>query len=96
MKTNVMLGTCPVCNGTGELPLTDEQRKYSWNAGKTHGPCDNCGGQYMYGKSTGKVRLRKDNGEPCVHQYKHESLGRCYHGYTCKHCGDYFTVDSGD
>jgi hypothetical protein len=40
--------------------------------------------------------LRKDNNEPCVHEYTGKNLGRCYNGYTCRHCGDYHTIDSGD
>jgi DNA-directed RNA polymerase subunit RPC12/RpoP len=58
-------------------------------------PCTNCGGQYMYGSPKGQVRLR-DNGEPCVHEYTSQTVGRCLTEYTCKHCGDRYQIDSGD
>jgi hypothetical protein len=32
----------------------------------------------------------------CQHDYEHTLLGNCYHGHTCKKCGHYYTVDSGD
>ena len=80
-------GVCPVCNGTKSVPLTADESTYSWNKGKTHRTCHNCGGQTMYGMATGEVPLRKDTGEPCVHEYDYKLLGRCYHGYTCKQCG---------
>jgi ribosomal protein L34E len=57
--------------------------------------CSNCGGQTMGGVATGETRERSD-GTPCKHEYKYKSLGRCYHGYTCKHCGYGYTIDSGD
>ena len=58
-------------------------------------PCNNCGGQTMAGKGSGQVRLRPD-GTPCLHEYKHENAGRCYHRYTCVHCEDVYHIDSGD
>lgn len=93
---NSKLGVCPVCNGTKEVLLSGKDLTYSWNKGKTHRQCDNCGGQTMFGQATGQVPLRKDNGEPCVHEYTYTNLGRCYHGYTCKHCGYNFKIDSSD
>jgi len=98
-KTARPQGRCPVCNGTGRTPAGDSQYKTiiaGYNKIDDTFACINCGGQYMYGKNTGQVFLRKDNNLPCVHEYKGENLGRCYNGYTCQHCGDYFTVDSGD
>lgn len=92
MKT----GVCPVCNGSKELLLTEDELKYSWNKGKTHRACDNCGGQTMWGRATGEVPLRKDNSEPCVHEYKGTNIGRCLNRYVCKHCGYNFEIDSGD
>lgn len=89
-------GVCPKCNGTCQIPLTEEEKKYSWYKGKTHRDCDNCGGQYMYGTPTGKVPLRKDNGEPCLHEYVGRNAGRCYTIYTCKHCGSTYDIDSSD
>lgn len=88
-------GTCPVCNGTGKLPLTEHELKYSWNKDKTHRECHNCGGQYMYGTGRGQVRLNKE-GIPCTHSYMWETIGRCLTRYTCSDCGDSYTIDSGD
>jgi hypothetical protein len=94
------LGTCPVCNGSGRV-AADPDKSYRVVYGydkDTHTlMCCNCGGQYQFaGGPTGRVRLRKDNQEPCVHEYRGVNLGRCYYGYTCQHCGDYYTIDSGD
>jgi hypothetical protein len=58
-------------------------------------PCNNCGGQTMSTKGTGKVRLRPD-GTPCLHEYKGTTVGRCYHKYECAQCGDIYHIDSGD
>lgn len=92
---NIEYGTCPVCNGTGKLPLTEDDKRYSWNRDRTHKECYNCGGQKMYGRGTGKVRLNK-NGEPCVHKYTSRTIGRCLTEYTCSDCGDRYEIDSGD
>lgn len=92
------MGTCPVCNGSGQIPLTDEDKTYSWNKNKTHKGCSNCGGQYMFGTPTGKVRLNKD-GVPCKHEYEANSpfgRNRGITDYKCKHCGDSYTIDSTD
>lgn len=88
-------GTCPVCNGEGKVPLTDYDKQWSWNKGVTHKECYNCGGQYMYGKGTGQVRLNKE-GQPCKHKYSSRNVGRCLTQYTCDNCGDSFQIDSGD
>ena len=58
-------------------------------------PCNNCGGQYMFGRPTGQVRLNKD-GEPCTHQYVSKYIGRCLTEYFCVWCADKHTIDSGD
>ncbi|CAB4131457.1 hypothetical protein UFOVP276_208 [uncultured Caudovirales phage] len=79
----LQIGTCPVCEGTKHKntdPLSD---------------CTNCGGQYMWGKPTGIVRLRSD-GTPCTHEYTGSKDGNCLHGFSCKHCGDAYQIDSGD
>ena len=88
--------TCPVCNGEKEVPLSEQAKQYSWNEGKTHRPCSNCGGQYQFGKPKGVVPLDKD-GNPCTHNYI-ESPGRyrCTHNYVCKNCGDSYVIDSSD
>ena len=88
-------GTCPVCNGTKELPLTEEEKKYSWNRGCTHRDCYNCGGQYMMSRASGEVRLNSE-GVPCTHSYTSSNDGRCLTGYKCMHCNDRYQIDSGD
>jgi len=94
----MVVGTCPVCRGSGRVAAGDYKYK-SVIAGYDQAtdtlPCTNCGGQYMYGSPKGQVRLR-DNGEPCVHEYTSQTVGRCLTEYTCKHCGDRYQIDSGD
>lgn len=100
IKENIIMeqGTCPVCNGTTRVPAGDNKYKDITSGydkvTDTFG-CDNCGGQYMYSKSTGQVRLNKD-GVPCTHSYKGELVGRCLRQYTCNYCGDRHQIDSGD
>lgn len=92
-------GICPVCNGTCRVPIGNDKYKqvYSGYDKLTDTlPCRNCGGQTMYGKPTGQVPLRKDNGEPCKHEYTSHQAGRCYTIYTCKHCDYRYDIDSGD
>ena len=92
-----------MCNGTGHMPCPDNLREYGqkkgWYGYRTEDDtvdCTNCGGQYQFrGKPTGRVALR-ENGEPCIHEYEGHYLGNCYSGYTCKHCSDYYTIDSSD
>lgn len=95
MHTEIKYGTCPVCEGTGQLPLTDYDKKWSWNKDRTHKQCYNCGGQTMGQKGYGQVRLNKE-GQPCVHEYTSRTIGRCLTEYTCKHCGHKYEIDSGD
>ena len=90
-----MQGICPICNGLGKVPLDAVEAKYSYNAGKTHSECHNCGGQEMFGKGTGRVPLNRE-GQPCVHKYTGVQQGRCYYRYTCIHCGSSHSIDSGD
>jgi len=95
-------GICPVCNGSKRTvceydPSTQWLRSVASYDPETHTvECRNCGGQYQWGSPTGEVRLRKDNGEPCKHEYRGYSKGRCYTGYTCVHCDDNYSIDSGD
>ena len=91
-------GTCPVCNGTGHMPCPDHLRKsgqssgwYGYRAEDDTVDCGNCGSQYMFGKATGQVNLRPD-GTPCKHEYTGVNAGRSYTKYTCKHCGDGYSV----
>jgi len=88
-------GICPRCKGSCVLPLTDQERKYSWNQGRNTKPCDNCGGQTMIGFALGVVPLRPD-GTACVHEYRSVERWRCYRVYTCIHCKYSFDIDSGD
>lgn len=75
------LPTCPKCNGT----------KYYNNT-----PCNNCGGQYMFGEPTGFTRYNK-LGVPCLHAYTITySTSRGYHTYKCNYCSSEFHIDSGD
>ena len=91
-------GICPVCDGTTRIPAGDRQHK-NYLAGYDKDTdtlqCMNCGGQRMFGRATGRVRLRED-GTPCKHEYLGRNAGRCYTIYTCQHCGDKYDIDSGD
>jgi hypothetical protein len=91
------MGTCPVCNDSKRVPATGECRSVCGGYDKATDtfPCYNCGGQKQWQVATGLVRLRPD-GTPCTHDYDGKKLGNCYWGYLCKHCGDYFTIDSSD
>jgi hypothetical protein len=88
-------GTCPVCNGSGKVALTEAEKNHSWNRNRTEKECQNCGGQYMYGSGRGEVNLNKE-GVPCTHVYQSSNAGRCLTNYTCIHCGDRYQIDSGD
>lgn len=92
-------GTCPVCSGTTRTPY---QGKESWksviagyDADSDTLPCNNCGGQYMFGRPTGQVNV-DFGGQPCVHEYAGANVGRCLTEYACKFCGDRYQIDSGD
>jgi hypothetical protein len=94
------LGICPVCNGSGRVPVPAHQQKYktvyaSYDADTDTLSCNNCGGQTMFGRPTGKVPLNH-SGEPCVHQYTSRNIGRCLTEYTCSECGHRYEIDSGD
>ena len=93
-------GTCPVCNGSGRVPVPESMERYKnvisgYDAQTDTLPCTNCGAQYMFGRATGQVRLRED-GRACKHEYSSRTVGRCLTEYTCKHCGDRYQIDSGD
>ena len=91
-------GICPDCNGTCRLPAGDTRYK-SVISGYDHKtdtlPCSNCGGQYMFGRPTGKVKLNAA-GDPCKHIYTSKNVGRCLTEYVCQHCNDRYQIDSGD
>jgi hypothetical protein len=93
-------GTCPVCNGSGRVPVPAHQQRYKhvysgYDKETDTLACSNCGGQYMFGRPTGEVRLNKE-GEPCKHSYSGRTVGRCLTEYTCSECGDSYQIDSGD
>ena len=90
--------TCPVCNGTGRRAAGDSKYKSviaGYDSDTDTLPCNNCGGQTMYGRPTGQSVLR-DDGTPCTHEYVSRNAGRCLTDYTCKHCGHSYQIDSGD
>lgn len=90
------MGVCPVCSGTGRAPAESKQWGRGWDKVTDTVSCYNCGGQTMWGNATGKTPLRRDNGEPCVHEYDSWQRGRCWTQYVCKHCVYSFDIDSGD
>ena len=97
MTTTHTTATCPVCNGTGRVPAGDFPHKaVIWGYDKATDTlnCNNCGGQTMSGRATGQVRARPD-GTPCTHEYQCLSAGRGITRYTCQHCNDSYTIDSG-
>jgi hypothetical protein len=95
-----MLLTCTVCAGSGRVPVVPElERHKRYISGydpvtDTFG-CTNCGAQYQWGRTTGLVKPNKQ-GKACVHEYTHRNIGRCLHEHVCRHCGDYYQIDSGD
>lgn len=99
---NKPTGTCPVCNGTLRQPVTDKERhSIKWN--KSYDAetdtinCYNCMPRGMFASPipTGVVSLNHE-GAPCTHRFIETKLGNCYYRYTCEHCGDAFSIDSGD
>lgn len=91
-------GICPVCNGGSRVSAADNDYKHivsGYDKETDTLPCYNCGGQTMYGRPSGQVRLRPD-GTPCKHEYVGRNAGRCYTIYTCKHCQSSYDIDSGD
>ncbi len=91
---------CPVCNGTGRVPVPEHSQKYKkmtagyCAADDTFG-CRNCGGQTMSLTPRGYVSANKD-GVACTHSYKSQTIGRCLTRYTCVHCTERYDIDSGD
>lgn len=87
---------CPVCNGTCLRELSEQERKYSWNKGATHGQCLNCGGQDMGGRARGYSKIDPTTGKGCNHTFTGRNAGRCYTIYTCSKCKYEYDIDSGD
>ena len=91
-------GTCPVCNGSLIVAVTEENLHKWKRRGAKIGEefkCKNCGAQYMYGTPRGVVPLNRE-GVPCTHSYKGRSAGRCLTQYECEFCEDRYQIDSGD
>jgi hypothetical protein len=88
--------TCPVCEGTGLVPLKESELGYSWNKGKTHRQCTNCGGQTMSCKALGYTKIDPATGKGCIHHVTERLAGRCYHIYTCTKCKFSYDIDSSD
>ena len=95
-------GVCPVCHGTTRMPCPDFRRDFAQRYGSfgydkdtDSVECDNCGGQYQFGKPSGTVKLDK-NGDPCKHSYAStKGYWNCTTNYRCIHCGDSYMIDSG-
>lgn len=92
--------TCPVCNGSCRRPVPEDQQRYKniysgYDKETDTLPCTNCGGQYMYGRPTGEVRVN-NQGDPCTHSYTSKTVGRCLTEHSCAGCGDRYQIDSGD
>lgn len=99
-RLSVTYGVCPVCNGSGRVPVPESMVRYKdmiagYEAATDTFGCMNCGGQRMYGSPTGRVRLNKA-GQPCTHRYTSKTVGRCLTEYTCSECGDSYQIDSSD
>jgi len=47
-------------------------------------------------RGTGRTRVDPATGAGCLHSYRHQQGGNCYHIYTCTKCGDRYDIDSGD
>ncbi len=91
-------GICPVCNGSGRRPAGDYKYKNvlaGYDRETDTLQCNNCGGQYMFGRPTGQVALNL-LGDPCKHNYISQNVGRCLTEYKCTECGDRYQIDSGD
>lgn len=91
-------GTCPVCSGSKRMPAGDNKYKNviaGYDKATDTFECDNCGGQYMFSRATGKVNM-DFGGQPCKHEYTGQNAGRCLTEYNCKFCGDRYQIDSGD
>lgn len=85
---------CPCCNGTGLVPTTEEQKKFSWWKDKTHLPCQNCGGQTQFGNALGYTNIDPATGLGCHHVCTYRKKGNCWHEYTCEKCGFCYDIDS--
>ena len=95
------MGICPVCHGSCRvlLPVESEPFKkniYDYDPSTNTLPCNNCGSQKMFTKSSGIVPLRLSDGKPCEHKYSANTISNCYTRHHCMYCGDSYNIDSGD
>jgi len=91
------MGLCPACNGSGRVPTHGApfaELRAGYDAHTATLPCQNCGGQKMFGVPMGLVPLRPD-GAPCRHAYAPTGRARNYTRHECEHCGDAYDVDTG-
>lgn len=100
-ETAVRTVVCVKCGGTTRLAPDDGVRQYlphiaGYRSNDDTVPCDNCGGQTMSNRGTGRTRVDPATGAGCLHSYRHQRGGNCYHIYTCTKCGDRYDIDSGD
>ena len=90
---------CPKCHGTTRIKIPEKIQKFkkslpTYDDETDTISCDNCG--YQYGATpVGIVKTNRD-GQPCLHQYRKTTIGRCYAKFTCNFCDDFYEVDSGD
>jgi hypothetical protein len=97
-------GVCPACNGSTRRPYDythDPKGLYrrmtaTYRAEDDTLACNNCGGQTMSLRATGRTRIDPTTGLGCLHEYRGQKAGNCYHIYTCTKCGDHYDIDSGD
>jgi hypothetical protein len=97
----IEMATCPVCHGTLRRPVDGDYNErwlpyiHGYDKDSHTFACNNCGGQTMSSKPTGRVPVRAD-GTPCRHDYLVRAKGRCLTEYTCRYCIHHFVIDSGD
>lgn len=93
--SSIKVSMCPVCNGTQRQAYTGHAGLAGYDKQDQTIPCQNCGGQYMFGTPLGMVRHNVHD-QPCTHEYKCISSERCLHTFKCIHCEDTYQIDSGD
>ena len=98
MSNNNDTAICPKCNGSTRVPANGQWAKVmaTYRESDHTWACDNCGGQTMGLHATGRVFVDPATGLGCLHNYRGEKVGNCYHVYTCTKCGDRYDIDSGD
>jgi hypothetical protein len=92
---------CPACNGSTRRPVDEASKPYrsvlaGYRAQDDTLPCDNCGGQTMSLRATGRTPIDAATGLGCLHDYVGREAGRCYRIFTCTKCTDSYDIDSSD